>query len=228
MMFIKKISHLLLLIVVANLAVIRGQAQHDDHTHSKSDHEISSDSLEIINQIYDEEWNQWRDSLFGVDIEEGMKIGEVGAGNGEFAAIMAEKVGPDGFIYANDVVPSKINKIKDLIASKNIKNMVGILGEENDALFPDNDLDMAIMVEVYHHLENPSIFLDNLKRYLVKNGRLVIIEPDVNQPGGTLNGCYSDPETTRNVLSELGYNNISIFYKKIFNLDLYVLQANVN
>jgi hypothetical protein len=84
------------------------------------------------------------------------------------------------------------------------------------------------MVEVYHHIENPTIFFENLKKYLVKNGKLIIIDPDVNQPGGTLDGCYSDPETTASMLTELGYSIISVSHKKIFDLDLYILQATVN
>ena len=228
MIYLRKIFHLLFLILLVNLVVIQGQAQHDEHSHGKPGHGLSEDSLKMINQIWDREWNQWRDSLFGIQIEEGMKIGEVGAGDGAFSALMAEQVGPNGFIYANEVVSSKVDKIKDLMVSKEIENMVAIQGEENDALFPDNDLDMVIMVEVYHHIVNPSIFFENLKKYLPRSGTLVIIDPDVNQPGGSLDGCYSDPDTTRSLLSELGYKNITVTHKKIFNLDLYILQAFVN
>jgi ubiquinone/menaquinone biosynthesis C-methylase UbiE len=229
MNYLRRLLHLILLILLlVNLVIIRGQAQQNDHNHGEAHPEISRDSLELLNKIFDEEWNTWRDSLFGVDVEEGMKIGEIGAGNGEFAVLMADKVGPSGFIYANEVDRSKVTKIRDMILSRNIENMIAIMGENDDALFPKSNLDMAIMVEVYHHIENTSIFFNNLKKYLTKNGRLVIIDPDVNQPGGTLDGCYSDPERTRSFLSELGYHNISISHKKIVDLDLYILQANIN
>jgi ubiquinone/menaquinone biosynthesis C-methylase UbiE len=205
----------------------QGLAQQNDHVHVGSKSKISEDSLKLINQIWDREWNKWRDSCFGLDIQKDMKIGEVGAGSGEFAAVLSEKVGSEGFIYANDVELSKITKIEDLISLKNIENMMAILGDEDDALFPDKILDMAVMVEVYHHIDNPSIFFDNLKKYLVKNALVVIIDPDVNQPGGTLEGCYSDPKTTRSLLLKLGYDNISINHHKIVDLDLYILKAKL-
>ena len=198
----------------------------NDHVHKEPHSNIPIDSLELINQQYDQEWNSWRESLFELDIHENMLIGEVGAGNGEFAYLLSAQVGQKGHVYANEVDQSKIHKIKNLISEKNIDNMTVISGDEDDALFPVSNLDMAIMIEVYHHIANPNIYFKNLCKYLIESGKLVIIDPDVNQPGGTLDGCYSDPESTKSLLLNLGYRNIGIKYKRINDLEFYILSAD--
>jgi hypothetical protein len=81
----------------------------------------------------------------------------------------------------------------------------------------------------YEEVLQPSvldIYFKNLSKYLRESGQLVIIDPDVNQPGGTLDGCNSDPESTKSLLLNLGYRNIGIKYKKISDLELYILSAD--
>jgi len=47
----------------------------------------------------------------------------------------------------------------------------------DDPLFPESSLDLAIMVLVYHMIENPDILLRNLKKSLKPGAKLVIIDP---------------------------------------------------
>jgi len=200
-------------------------AYAQNHVHKEHHSDVPVDRLEWINRRYDQEWNHWRESMFDLDIHENMLIGEIGAGNGEFTHLLSGKVGHNGHVYANEIDPGKIQDIKDLINEENVQNMTLITGSEDDALFPVNDLDMAIMVEVYHHLAHPAVFVKNLKQYLKEDGQLVIIEPDVNQPGGTLDGCYSDPESTKLLLLDSGYRNINVRYRKVLDLEFYILRA---
>jgi ubiquinone/menaquinone biosynthesis C-methylase UbiE len=105
-------------------------------------------------------------------IKPGMIVGEVGSGSGAMASAMADVVGSRGRIYANEISPESLEYIK----GKGIKNITTVLGNVNDPLFPRTDLDMVIMENVFHDLENPSSMLENIKRYMKKNALLVIIE----------------------------------------------------
>ena len=55
-----------------------------------------------------------------------------------------------------------------------------MLGEIEDPLFPENDLDMVIMVYVLHHLDRPVEFLKNLERYLKSGAPVVIVEKNMD------------------------------------------------
>ena len=219
-------TYLVWIFFLLNFLCYRSVYSQDNHVHKESNSNISNDSLKLLNQQFDQEWNKWRDSLFELDINKNMLIGEIGAGNGEFSFLLSMRVGPKGHVYANEVDQSKIHIIKDLIRENSINNMSVLSGAEDDALFPVDNLDMALMVEVYHHISNPNTFFNNLIKYFAKNGQIVIIDPDVHQPGGSLDGCYSDPDSTKSLLAKLGYSNVRINYKNISDLKLYVLSAN--
>ena len=118
-----------------------------------------------------------------IGVKQGMIIGEVGAGGGYFTFKLAERVGKSGKIYANDIKKNVLESIEEKCAEKNIKNIKTILGETEDPLFPRNDLDMIVMMLVYHDLEKPVIFFKNLKKYLKSGTNVVVIDRDPERWG---------------------------------------------
>lgn len=106
-------------------------------------------------------------------IKPGMIVGEIGAGGGDLTFPMAERVGPGGMIYANDISQASL----DYINEKGARNIVTVLGESDDPAFPVKNLDMVIMKNVFHDLENPLSLMENLKKYLKPGASFVVIEP---------------------------------------------------
>jgi predicted methyltransferase len=84
-------------------------------------------------------------------IKPGMIIGEIGSGGGPFTFRMADRIGKDGKLYANDIDQEAL----DSINKKKIQNIETVLGEIDDPVFPVRNLDMVIMRSVFHDLENP-------------------------------------------------------------------------
>jgi SAM-dependent methyltransferase len=54
--------------------------------------------------------------------------------------------------------------------------MTTVLGAMDDPKLPPKSIDLAIMVDVYHELQQPQIFLQRLKEALKPGGRLVLLE----------------------------------------------------
>jgi ubiquinone/menaquinone biosynthesis C-methylase UbiE len=131
-----------------------------------------------------DKWQQPERILNILGIKPGMIIGEVGAGEGYFTFKLSTKVGNSGIIYANDIVESKLNKIRKRCEREGIRNIRTVLGELEDPRFPQSDLDMIIMVYVLHDLEKPIKLLENLKPYLKAQAPVVIIERDPDKFGG--------------------------------------------
>jgi ubiquinone/menaquinone biosynthesis C-methylase UbiE len=109
-------------------------------------------------------------------VTEGMRIGEAGAGEGYLTFPLANRVGERGVIYANEISESDLETIRDRARREKVDNIVAVLGEIEDPLFPEKDLDMVIMVYVLHHLDHPVEFLRNLGPYLKPGAPLVIVE----------------------------------------------------
>ena len=92
----------------------------------------------------------------------GMTIGEIGSGGGPFTFRLAERIGKERRIYANDIDQKALDRIKQ----KAIPNIEPILGDVNDPQFPNQKLDMIVMRSMFHDLENPLSMLENSKKYL--------------------------------------------------------------
>ncbi len=106
-------------------------------------------------------------------VKVGMLVGEIGAGTGDLALAMAARVGASGRVYANDISQAAVKYIAD----RKIPNVVTVLGTTDDPAFPRRDLDLAIMKNTFHDLENPLSLLENARTYLKPGAPLVIIEP---------------------------------------------------
>jgi len=112
-----------------------------------------------------------------VGVKPGMVIGEVGAGRGRYTVHLAGRVGPKGKVYANDIDEKALAYLRERCRRDDIQNVEAILGKVDDPLFPEQSLDMAVMVWVYHMLDKPVPLLKNLKSSLKPGATLVILDP---------------------------------------------------
>ena len=122
-----------------------------------------------------DQWQQPERVMDAIGVKAGMIIGEAGAGRGYFTFKLSGWVGSTGKIYANEIDPHHLETIKQKCIERNIFNIETILGEEGDPLFPDGQLDMVIMVYVFHHLLSPTEFLQNIARWLTSMHILIAI-----------------------------------------------------
>lgn len=139
-----------------------------------------------------------------IGVNEGMVIGEIGAGRGRYTVILADAVGEEGHIYANDIDRNDLDYLELRCKRDDIPNISIFLGEENDPLLPVNELDMIFMVNVYHHLNHPVRIMQNAMPSLKDGGTLVIME---GLPGrqGSLSSHSTSQETVISQMEEAGY-----------------------
>ena len=135
----------------------------------------------VLSQIGREEWQPPEIIMDSVGVQSGMIIGEPGAGRGYLTFPLADKVGEKGKIYANDISRQSLDVIEKRAKREGVKNIEIIMGEIEDPLFPEKNLDMIIMVYVFHMLDKPLKFMENIKKYMRSDTPLVIIERDTNR-----------------------------------------------
>src|SRR5262249_53722294 len=122
--------------------------------------------------------------LAALDLKPGMKVADIGAGSGYYSSRMAERVGPGGKVYAVDVQPEMLDILRLQMKAQKVTNVTPILGTETDPKLPAGELDLAIMVDVYHEFEYPYEMLAAIVKALRPGGRVVFVEfrggdPDV-------------------------------------------------
>jgi len=127
-----------------------------------------------------EVWQPPERIMDAVAITEGMRVGEAGAGKGYLTFHLAKRVGDRGVVYANEISEGDLEIIRDRARREGAENIVTVLGEIEDPLFPEKNLDMVIMVYVLHHLDRPIQFLQNLEGYLKPGAPVVIVEKNTD------------------------------------------------
>jgi len=125
-------------------------------------------------------WQPPEQIMDAVGVRAGMRIGEAGAGEGYLTFHLARRVGDRGIVYANEISEGDLETIRNRAQRDGVDNIVTVLGEIDDPLFPEKDLDMVIMVYVLHHLDRPIEFLQNLEGYLKLDAPVVIVEKNTD------------------------------------------------
>ncbi len=120
--------------------------------------------------------------LAALNLKLGMAVADVGAGTGYYSWRMAQRVGSGGTVYAVDVQPEMIEILQRQMAQRAASNVKAILGTTIDPLLPAGQLDLVLMVDVYHELEYPYEMLAAIVRALKPGGRIVFVEYRGNDP----------------------------------------------
>jgi ubiquinone/menaquinone biosynthesis C-methylase UbiE len=115
-------------------------------------------------------------ALDAIGLKPGMTVAEVGAGTGYVALRMAKRVAPGGKVYANDLQPEMLGLLRANAAKAGITNVETVLGSETDPKLPLGQIDLIILVDVYHEFSEPQKMLQGIRRALKPDGRLVQLE----------------------------------------------------
>ncbi len=115
-------------------------------------------------------------ALDALKLHPGMTVAEVGAGTGYMALRMARRVGPSGKVYANDLQPEMLQKLRANSQRQKLSNVETVQGSESDPKLPPNALDLVLLVDVYHEFSEPQAMLDKIRESLKPDGRLVLLE----------------------------------------------------
>jgi ubiquinone/menaquinone biosynthesis C-methylase UbiE len=108
-------------------------------------------------------------------------VADIGAGTGYYTFRITPKV-PLGRVYAVEIQDDAIKYLKERSEKLKQNNVIVIKGGEQSPNLPDNAIDLAILVDVYHELLYPHEMLQAIRRSLKPNGKLLLIEYRAEDP----------------------------------------------
>jgi ubiquinone/menaquinone biosynthesis C-methylase UbiE len=114
-------------------------------------------------------------------VQPGQKIADVGSGSGLFTRPLARQVGDDGIVYAVDIDESLLRHIEVSAQSQNLSNIKTVPAGELDPKIPEK-VDLILICDTLHQIDNPDIYLRGLTRYLAPSGRVAVIDYEKNWP----------------------------------------------
>lgn len=106
-------------------------------------------------------------------------IADFGAGHGFFAIAFGKIVGPSGQVFAIDILPTALESIRSQAKIEglfNIKIIHGNLEKPNGSTLPAGICDMVMIANILFQAPDKSALIDEAKRVLKENGRLVVVE----------------------------------------------------
>ncbi len=113
-------------------------------------------------------------------IKPGMTVADIGAGEGYYTIRLAERVGKEGRVLAEDIVPEVRDSLAERVVRERLQSVSVRLGDPADPKLPENSFDRVLMVHMYHEIEQPYEFLWRMRPALKADGLVIVV--DANRP----------------------------------------------
>ncbi|MFV0645030.1 MAG: class I SAM-dependent methyltransferase [Sphingomonadaceae bacterium] len=112
------------------------------------------------------------------NLEPGMTVADIGAGEGYYTVRLAERVGEDGRVLAQDIDPDALERLAQRVERDRLDNVSVKLGAGDDPQLPENSFDRIFMVHMYHEVQEPYAFLWRMWPALRKGGQVIVVDVD--------------------------------------------------
>jgi ubiquinone/menaquinone biosynthesis C-methylase UbiE len=132
-------------------------------------------------------WQKPEQIMDALNIADGSRVADIGAGSGWFTVHLAQRVGPKGLVYAQDVQRQMLEAIRRRVQRERFTNVETRLGEGTSPNLPIGALDAVLVVDTYPEIDvkDRVVYLKNLAHALKPDGRLGIVDykPGRGGPG---------------------------------------------
>jgi len=160
------------------------------HQHGKGDskghhHEQRFDDPEKWSKSFDDPardvWQKPDDVIRALGLKADSRVADIGAGTGYFTMRLARAV-PGGVVFAVDIELKMVEHVAARAKDSGLSNVRGVVASGTSAKLPE-PVDLALMVNSYHHIDARATYMRDLGSSLRSGGRVAIIEarPEAEQ-----------------------------------------------
>lgn len=183
----------------------------------------------LFNNPDRQRWDKTFENFKILNVREGDSIIDFGCGPGYFTFKFADIVGEKGHVYGIETNEQHINYLREYIKENKINN-VDIFEYQPDGMGLKSPIkvDLIFMCSLYHILYatltdgERDLFIKNIKTYLKKDGRFIIVDNDLVESGEL---PYHGPYISRDlIISQLWYHGFKLVNQYQFTPQRYVLE----
>lgn len=106
----------------------------------------------------------------------GQRVADIGAGAGYYVVKLADRVGPRGVVYAQDIMPDYLASLRQRVREEGLKNVRVITALPHDPRLPAGRVELALMVHMYHEITAPYALLWNLVPAMSPGARVAVLD----------------------------------------------------
>jgi len=137
-------------------------------------------------QVFDDpkrdEWQKPHEVMGALGLAPDATVADIGAGTGYFAVRLAHMV-PKGRVYAVDVETEMVKHLARRAAAQGLANLMAVRGSPDNPRLPGK-VDLVLLVDVYHHIEDREAYFPRLRGMLKPAGRIAVIDFKPGSPQG--------------------------------------------
>src|SRR5205085_1291085 len=109
-------------------------------------------------------------------LRDGMAVADLGAGTGYFSRRLSQAVGAGGTVFAVETEPNMVAKLRERSEQEATANLVPVLASFGNPRLPPRAVDLVLIVDTFHHLDDRLTYLRRLAAALKPGGRVAIVD----------------------------------------------------
>jgi ubiquinone/menaquinone biosynthesis C-methylase UbiE len=168
-------SALRLAVALLLLAPLAARAADDDATSHRA-----FDDVEQWRRVFDDPardaWQKPRALVAALGIRPGMVVADLGAGTGYLSRYLSEAVGPTGTVLAADPEPKLVAALRERAEREGTPNVVPVLVSTDAPRLPRGLVDLVVILDTYHHIDDRRAYMRALQGVLKPDGRVAVVD----------------------------------------------------
>ncbi len=166
----------------------------------------AAESAKTFDDPAREAWQMPAKAIAALKLQAGQTVADIGSGTGYFAVRLARS-DADLQVYAVDIEPSMVDYLRSRAAEEGLPN-IAVFPAGADAANLPAAVDLALIVNTYHHIPNRVEYFRGLSGSLKPGGRLAIIDFKPDSPMGPPAEFRFTAGEIRSELSQAGYRQV--------------------
>lgn len=188
---------LLLLVLIAWSAMAQSP---QDHRHSFGDAEKWS---HYFDDPARDAWQKPHEVIQALALPADAAAADIGAGTGYFSVRLANMLRA-GRVYAVDLEPAMVRHLAERAKKEGLANLVPVQAAPGSPRLPAK-VDLALLVDVYHHIDARERYFAALRKSLKPGGRVAIVDFRLDAPEGPPAAARIAPERVKAEMAKAGY-----------------------
>jgi SAM-dependent methyltransferase len=148
-------------------------------------------------------WQKPEQILDALRLERTSRVADIGAGTGYFSVRIAKRL-PEGKIFAADIEPDMVRYLGERAQREHLTNLIAVQALADTANLPE-PVDVVLVVDTYHHIDDRTRYFAALKSSLRPAGRLAIVDFKADSPTGPPVQHRVSPQKVTEELTAAGY-----------------------
>jgi SAM-dependent methyltransferase len=196
-----------LLLCLASAGEAQAQTAPPQHMNQPGYHHSFGDADRWAKEFDDPARDAWQkpdEILDALRLARTDRVADIGAGTGYFSARIAKRV-PDGKLFAVDIEPDMLRYLGERAHHEHLHALQTVQASQDSPNLPE-PVDVALLVDTYHHIDDRVAYFSRLKSSLRAGGRVAIVDFKMDAPEGPPRAQRISPDKVRAELEQTGYS----------------------